>query len=96
VATRESTGVLLMANRNRVRDVVLASFAVVSWIRRPSPELAAAAGAGLIYPFMDWEVIYPLSNVPRIGGWLFPLLAVGLGGSAAVREPRPKRQIAAN
>lgn len=71
--------------------LVLAVIAVIAWFRRPTPVLAAAAGAALIYPFMDWEVLYPLSNVPRIGGWLFPLLAVGLGGYG-VRTPIDSRK----
>jgi hypothetical protein len=57
--------------------LILAAVAVVAFRKRPTPVLAAAAGAGLIYPFMDWEVLYTLSNIPRIGGWIFPLLAVG-------------------
>jgi hypothetical protein len=73
--------------------LLLAVIAIAAFVNRPSPVLAAAVGAGLIYPFMDWEVVYPISNLPRIGGWLFPLLAVGLVAhrekSLPARDPSP-------
>ena len=56
--------------------LILAALAVVALVRRPSAVTAAAAGSGLIYLIVDWQVLYPISNIPRIGGWLFPLLAV--------------------
>jgi hypothetical protein len=66
--------------------LLLAIFAVLGFVRTKTPVMAAAAGAGLIYPFMDWEVIFPLANSPRVGGWLFPLLAVGWVGVNATRS----------
>lgn len=71
---------------------ILAAVAVVLLVRRPGALIAAAAGAGLIYPFMDWQVLYPISNLPRIGGWLFPLLALaGANPTTARSVVRPLR-----
>ena len=64
--------------------LLLASIAIAALVRHPSPVTAGAAGAGLVYLFLDWQVLYPISNLPRIGGWLFPLLAVAGGAARSI------------